>query len=255
MKNKIKFIIIVIIVFILLFLFLWFGIKRPQETLINNNLEINKTLINNEINVAPSTISAEDDKKIVQDLLSDSLKITKNENKDVSEVIFKDKEDIYIPLGKTEEALNIAIDPTIKKNLNQEYYSLFTCSKLQKDPVIGMKFELTTQANVKDAININDQAPKDLSLWEESIIYDMKNLLYPNESLKNIEPLHFYPTGYTSQNGLTYTTIRFADFVDENGERLSINYTFFNEQIFISNDRECLKKMIDLYQDEPDTTP
>ena len=77
----------------------------------------------------------------------------------------------------------------------------------------------------------------------EVYISDLSPLFFSGKSF-NKEPA-FNEIKYTTSNKANIITIRFANSVASSGKQYSIDWGSLNDQIFISNDKDCLRQELD----------
>ena len=168
--------------------------------------------------------------------------------KDFEEIIFKNKEDQSASLENFANSLKISIYPSVYKNLSQENYSVFFCSNFSNIPTKGIKLSFSPSAT-SDFYAKNTVIEKGMEDWQENLFYDTKNVFFPSDSLDKSTPPTFNSTSYMTENGMNEVQIKYGSITSKEGKELSLDYAILNEQVFISNNKECLRKALDYYQD------
>lgn len=247
MKINKKFIIISAILAIAAvstFAFIWLRsgnqiTEESQEEIFQQPPELPR----NEFSV---TNASKDGKELYQEA---RWKAQDSKNQNISETYFRDKSREFLPLNRFLGDNGLKINPEISKNLDQKTYSAFFCPLLAGEESVGLMIELVTGIDILEKVGMIDETEENLLNWEKTLFFDLKPIFYPNDTLEDSAKFQFSNANYISENGLTETVIRYANTKSIEGKNLSLDYTFFNEQIFISNNKDCLRRMIDLYQD------
>ena len=84
-----------------------------------------------------------------------------------------------------------------------------------------------------------------LKSWDQTIFPDLQKLLFPGSDIEAGAIVEFKKSSYKTKT--TQATVYFANFKDKAGNDLSIDYAYLMESIFISNNKDCLRKIIDYY--------
>jgi hypothetical protein len=146
----------------------------------------------------------------------------------------------------------IVIKPEIYKDLNQEDYSVFSCDgKNSNSAEQGLIMRFNVGETFVQAANSYNKINKNLLSWESSIFSDLSPLLFPGKKISQ-KPT-FKETKYTTENGAAQMDVRYANVKSEDGENFSVDYAVFEENIYIFNSPQCLRKALD--KNEPILEP
>ena len=178
---------------------------------------------------------------IVKEEFQNTLNTVQTKTVALEEINFKDN-DKPITFTEFSDAMDIKLDDSLDNNIDNNYYSVFFCSKSQQErPAVGLKLNFKVAKTVSETAQNYDQIESSLRNWDADIFPDLKNIFFPGSEFSSAIP-EFQTTGYYGD--YSYADIRYANFKDTAGNDLSIDYTLLSEMIFISNDKECLREMI-----------
>lgn len=232
MSNKIVKIILVASVFILIssiFFFFYSKSRKAEfistETEKQSEEEISKSLpvekkpedkyvVNNRNNSSEIKENFEEFLKEAND--------TGKENEILQWVEIKDTSGKIVNLGKFTESSGLYINLDLWNILDKNNFSLFYCSE-----GIG----ILINAELKG--EYYDNAVKFTKEWESNMVYDVRNVIFPNLNLNS--------DNLKSQN-LKFRDIsrgRTVDFRDEKGILNHLYYKIIDESIFLTNNLEC----------------
>lgn len=176
-------------------------------------------------------------------------KIEKSETSgsEMADIEFKDTKNQPLTLNQFETGADVIIKPEIYGNLSQTDFSVFTCSKqLGNAEGLGLIMRFKAGSTAAYYADLYDKMNKNLISWEDTMFNDLSPLLFPGE--KNISKPVFKSTEYETENGLEKLDIRYANVKSDSGKNLSIDYTVYAEDIYIFNNPQCLRKVLDKYE-------
>ena len=87
---------------------------------------------------------------------------------------------------------------------------------------------------------------ENLASWEGIMFSNLSSLLFPDKKISQ-KPA-FKSTKYITENGVVSIDVRYANVKSEDGADLSIDYAVFEENIYIFNNPQCLRKALDRYE-------
>jgi len=197
--------------------------------------------------VLPGTQTVEIDIQNISQSIQDNITKAETSNQEVLDTKFRDMKNQPLSLEQFKTGTGITIKAEIYNNLDQKDFSVFTCG--DEEGVSGglgliTRFKSgTTAAYYADLYRKMD---KDLADWEEIMFSDLSPLLFPDKKISQ-RPV-FKSTKYTTENGAAKIDVRYANIKSDDGENLSIDYAVFEENIYIFNNPQCLRKALDKYE-------
>ena len=189
----------------------------------------------------PSTATPEEAKQAFEEQLT----LATEKNSEFSQAVLTDKRDNVVPLGSLTEGMDIKLEKSLENNIQQNNYKVFFCSNGTNNPYIGLMFRFKESNSVDEFYDIYDSIENGLRDWDQSIFPDLQNLLFPNSVINSNAIAEFHSTVYNSEKN--YAIVKYANFKDTTGKDLSIDYTYLMESVFISNNKDCLRKVLDYY--------
>lgn len=220
--KKIKILLAAIILLILISgLFFYLTNKKNNQ----------KFSIDNEINTNAEsyTIKNQADLNEIKKIFNDFLKEIED-NKNYGRLELRDIRDNsgkIVNFEQFSDAMEIFIIYDLQKNFDKNDYSLFYCPS-KNDLEIGIIFNTRS-----DKKNIDENLKK----WEEYIIFNMQNILYPNLNLRS-EFLNSQKIEFEN-----FSNGRFAKFEDNQDKDRSLYYKSTGNSIFITNGQNCFDLM------------
>lgn len=221
-KIKILLAIVISLVFILI-LFYFFNRKNNKN--INTNIEISTNATSYKIKNQDNFTS--EIKNIFIDLLKE---IETNNNYGKLELRdIRDDSGNIVDFENFSSAMEIFIYYDLQKYFDKNDYALFYCPS-ENYQEIGIIF------NIKPKSDLNKETEY-MKKWEEYIIFNVQNVIYPNLDLKaeilNSQKIEFKD----------FSDGRFAKFKDNQGETRSMYYKITGNSIFITNSSDCFELM------------
>ncbi|MFH1559635.1 MAG: hypothetical protein ABIC19_03925 [Patescibacteria group bacterium] len=145
------------------------------------------------------------------------------------------------------------IQPQIYDNLDQLRYSTFFCYDSPQKNAIGLKLHLNLgeTTDTKEARRVFDIIQTAFQAWDQSVSKELKGVLFPDQSIDQTTPPASGKTTFTASNGFNVIDVYYVNLKSQTGQDLSIDYALLSEEIFISNDPDCLRNALNYYQDEP----
>lgn len=162
-------------------------------------------------------------------------------------LIFRTQKTNLSPLEQFKSAANIVIMPEIYSNLSQTDYSIFTCSqKTENAEGFGFITRFKSGATTAYYADLYKKMNENLASWEGIMFSNLSSLLFPDKKISQ-KPA-FKSTKYITENGVVSIDVRYANVKSEDGADLSIDYAVFEENIYIFNNPQCLRKALDRYE-------
>lgn len=181
----------------------------------------------------------------------DELKNVQQKNIQISEKIHMDQSGRIIVLDDFVEANEIKIESGVLQSSSQRDYFSFSCAETkEKIPAVGLMLQLRRDVDPKKYQQSYSEMDQFMKQWEASIFQDLSPLFFPGELFHNSP--RFVASKYTTTNGVNIVEIRYANLTADSGKQYSIDWGFLNDQIYISNNRDCLRRELDGSADEVD---
>jgi hypothetical protein len=223
-----------------LVLVLFMNAKKSSET----TQKIDSGSVQNIPTLPEMQISPSPDLNTVKKSTQDELTNVQNSGNQISEKSYKDQSGKIISLNDFAKASGFKIESNVLQNASQKDYTIFSCAKTKgEQPAIGLMLQLRRDVDPKKYQQSYPEMGKNMKNWEKSLFQDLAPLFFPGESFDK-EPA-FNETKYTTSNKANIVSIRFANLIAVSGKQYSIDWGFLNDQIFISNDKDCLRRELD----------
>lgn len=162
----------------------------------------------------------------------------------ISEKSYKTASGQLISLDDFASANGIKIKTEVVQNSSQKDYITFFCARDTKErPAIGVMFQLRRDVSADKYKELYPKMKGDMKNWEKTIFNDLAPLFFPDESF--VGESVFGEVKYTTSNKANVIQIRYANLTAVSGKQYSIDWGFLNDQVFISNDRDCLRRELD----------
>src|SRR4030042_3469319 len=166
----------------------------------------------------------------------------------ISEKSYRDKSGRIIGLSDFAKENGIKIQEAVLQNSSQKDYKIFFCAKGKNEsPASGIVLQLRRDIDPNRYRELYPKMKNDMKNWEKTIFGDLVSLFFPKESFGK-EPA-FGETKYTTSNKVNIVPIRYANLTADSGKQYSVDWGFLNDQVFISNDKDCLWRELDLNAD------
>lgn len=236
-KKIIIIIFVIVAVAVALFLFVSMKKSSQQTTEQENTVQNIPTLPEAQIAKSPNLSEI---KKSAQEEINN----TQNNSIQISEKSYKNNSGQLIGLDDFVAANEMKIETGVLQNASQKDYATFSCADGKNlRPAVGLMLQLRRDVDPKKYQQSYPDMEKNMRNWEKTIFQDFFPLFFPGESFSK-EPV-FVETKYTTSNKANIISIRFANLTAASGKQYSIDWGFLNDQIFISNDKDCLRRELD----------
>lgn len=231
----------IVILAALLVLIIFLNAKKTSKTVQTNG---NSGSTQNIPTLPEAQIAFDPDLTTIQKSMQDELANVQNAENQISEKSYKDPSGKIISLVDFVKASGFKIENGVLQNASQKDYASFSCAKAKSErPAIGLMLQLRRDVDPKKYQQLYPEMEKNMKNWEKTMFQDMLALFFPGESFGK-EPV-FSEAKYTTSNTVNNISIRFANLTAVSGKQYSIDWGFLNDQIFISNDKDCLRRELD----------
>ncbi|PIU77744.1 MAG: hypothetical protein COS72_04470 [Candidatus Moranbacteria bacterium CG06_land_8_20_14_3_00_43_56] len=239
-----KKIIIIIIAIILIVatsvLFIINKTKKSSETV----LKTNGGEAQNIPMLPGAQLAKSPDPSEIKNSVEQGLKDTQTNSSQISEKSYKNSAGQVISLSDFANANEVKIEAGVLQNSSQKDYTTFSCAKEKNEcPAIGIMLQLRRDVDPQQYQQMFSKMNGDMKKWESTIFSDLSPLFFPGESFSR-EP-KFNVSKYTTSNKVNTIQVRYANLIAASGKNFSIDWGFLNDNVFISNDRECLRRELD----------
>ena len=191
-----------------------------------------------------SQLAKSPDPSEIKNSVQQELKDTQTNASRISEKSYKNSAGQIISLDDFASANGMKFEAGALENSSQKDYRTFFCAKEKnKRPAIGIMLQLRRDVDPKQYQQMFSKMDSDMKKWESTIFSDLSPLFFPEESFSQ-EP-KFSVSKYTTSNKANIIQIHYANLVAISGKNFSIDWGFLNDNIFISNDRDCLRRELD----------
>jgi hypothetical protein len=197
----------------------------------------------------PDTKSANINPENIGQSIKENIYQLEASNQPVSEIQFKEGQNQTpsATLQQFEASTEIKISPKVYSDLSQNEYSVFSCKgEMSSASSLGLIMLFKQGVTWEYFSNLYVQMDKNLEAWEQTMFTDLSPLLFPGKKISR-KPV-FKSTKYTTENGIANMDIRYANMKSDDGANLSIDYTVFEENVYIFNNPQCLRKALDKYE-------
>lgn len=197
--------------------------------------------------VLPGSETAKVDTQNISQSVQENISKAETSNKETLDTKFQDMKNQSLPLEQFKTATNITIKPEIYDNLSQTDYSVFTCDqKTNNAEGLGFITQFKTGSTAAYYDDLYKKMDQNLANWEETMFSDIVPLLFPGKKIS--QRPSFKSAKYTTENGVVEINVRYANVKSDDGTNLSIDYAVFEENIYIFNNPQCLRKALDKYE-------
>ena len=195
----------------------------------------------------PGTKKAKVDTQNISQSIQENITKTQTSGQETLDMKFQDTKNQPLPLEQFKTGSGITIRPEVYDNLSQTDYSVFTCSQKTKNTgELGFITRFKSGSTAAYYDNLYKKMDENLASWEQTLFADLAPLLFPEKKISQ-KPV-FKSAKYTTENGVANMDIRYANVKSVDGANLSIDYTVFEENIYIFNNPQCLRKALDKYE-------
>ncbi len=160
------------------------------------------------------------------------------------EVSFKATIYSSLPLRDFINGLSIKIDSGVYSNLDQTDYRAVFCYRAPNLVDRGLIFRFRRPEQIAGYRKIYDDVGAGLKNWEGNIFFDLKNAFFPESSFTNAP--RFQEAAYALGSGVI-SEVKYASIKDQRGNNLFVGYNYQSERIYLANNLECLKRILDNY--------
>lgn len=246
-RKKIIFITAGAVVLIALALVLIVNVKRMARTPEESAGETNKNIpIFSAGELADSPDLDEIRKSVQNELINTQKNVVP-----IAEKSYQDSSGRQIRLNDFINANGLKIEAGLLQNSSQKDYASYACAKGKDErPAIGIMFQQRRDVDSAKYQRTFSEMEKDMTKWEKAIFNELGPLFFPEESFKE-EP-KFYVSSYTTSNKANIVQIHYANLTSASEKKYSIDYGFLNDNLLISNDKNCLRRMLDQNADSFD---
>lgn len=214
----------------------------------SSNENINNTLPqatgNGSNNISQQAVTPED----INRQIKSNIESAKNQKSKISEFTAKDSTGKIVLFRTFLQSSGLKIDEPVLQLSDKLEYALFNCSSDPSASEAGLIFEVNKDQDLKSYVNSVDPLTENVKKWENKIFQDLSPLFFPGESFP--QSPSFNETKFEMSNGLNSSTIRFANLKSDSGKTFSVDWSMFDGKIFISNNKECLRKLLNAHQDQ-----
>jgi len=252
-----KIIIIVGIVLIIILVIIFFVISRSskkQETQSIGASATSNSTVPPELPQLPNTKSANINPENVDQSIKENISQLEASDQATTEIKFKENQsqNQSATLQEFEASTEIKISPKVYSDLSQNEYSVFSCKgETSSASNLGLILLFKQGATWEYYSNLYVKMDENLGAWEQDMFSDLAPLLFSGKKISQ-NPV-FKSTKYTTENGIAQMDIRYANTKSDDGANLSIDYTVFEENVYIFNNPQCLRKALD--KNEPVLEP
>jgi len=236
--------IIVLLVIILAFLFFFYMTKNKSMQNVQAPVQSVPQI---SVPVLPGSETAKVDPQNATQSIQENISKAETNSQETLDTKFQDTKNQSLPLEQFKTATSITIKPEIYSNLSQTDYSVFTCNlKTENTKGLGLITRFKPGTAASHYADLYKKINKSLVNWEPIIFSDLASLLFPGKIFSQ-KPA-FKSTKYTTENGIANMDIRYANMKSDDGANFSIDYTVFEENVYIFNNPQCLRKALDKYE-------
>lgn len=241
--KKITIILIVIALAIIMLFVYYFTSKK------NSSNETLESEISKEIPLLPNREIVQVDKGTLKEKISEQVLHQENKGEGYLEMTLESQENQTITLDDFAEVENMKIDKKVHDNLSQSKYQIFSCCMEEGKCKKGIILHISEGGSGKEIVERYENIKSGLKDWEKSIIGDLREFLFAGMQIGNLSELKFSSTEFLTENGANNIEIKYVNFKEISDQGLSFNYAFFDNQIFISNDKDCIRAALNKYGD------
>ena len=252
MEKKNIFIIIAIILVVAVIVFYIIFSKNMNST--SNNIPLNQSqnssstiprLSGGELNDISQEVIAP---QYITDQIKSNIESAKNMESKISEFTVKNSSGENLSFRSFLQSSGLKMDESVLRLSDQTEYSVSNCSTDSFAPATGLIFEVNKDQDLKNYVDSVDRLTEAVKKWENKMFQDLSILFFPGESFSQIPS--FNEIRFDTSNNINSVIVRFANLKSESGKTFSVDWSMFNNQIFISNDKECLRNMLNERQDQ-----
>ena len=196
-------------------------------------------------NTKPANI----DQRNVSQSIKENISQLQASNQPASEIQFKEGQNQTpsVTLQQFEASTEMKISLEVYNDLSQSEYSVFSCKgEISSASNLGLIMLFKQGATWEYFSNLYVQMDKNLEAWERTMFTDLSPLLFPGKKISQ-KPV-FKNAKYTTENGIAEIDVRYANVKSDDGANLSIDYAVFEENVYIFNNSQCLRKALDKYE-------
>lgn len=195
------------------------------------------------LQVSQRTAGIEDMRKQI----NSNIEAAEKSNSKTSEFTAKTWDGKIMPFRNFLQSNDVKIDESVLKLSDEQEYSQFNCSLNYSAFATGLIFEVNKNQDLKSYLNSVDPLTESVEKWEKNMFQDLAPLFFPGESFS--QSPKFSENRFDTSNGINAATIRYANLKADSGKTFSIDWSMFFEQIFISNDKDCLRQQLNKHQE------
>lgn len=214
----------------------------------SSNENINNTLPqatgNGSNNISQQAVASEE----ISRQIKGNTEAAKNQKTKISEFTVKDSEGKIVLFRTFLQSSGLKIDEPVLKLSDELEYTLFNCSLDSSASATGLIFEVNKNQDLKSYVNSVDPLTENVKKWENKMFQGLSPLFFSGESFSQFPS--FNETKFDMSNGINTVIIRFANLKAESGKTFSVDWSMFDGKIFISNNKECLRNLLNKYQDQ-----
>jgi hypothetical protein len=240
-----KYTIVAIIVFLMIIAFIFFYLKTnvEQQTFSSQKTE--------GVAVPLPTQQTKDasNEDIKAGIAEEKINQSEETNKDYSEALLKEEGGQNISLKNYIDSKGVHMNSEVYGELEQSGFRNFNCCADKEKCGNGIIFTVKQDGNGRDLVGRYQRFENGLKIWEASFLKDLKNLFFENAEIDFASIPQFQSAKFVTENGANTIEIRYINFMDAEKNNLSINYAFFDNQLFISDDKNCMRSALNEYED------
>lgn len=218
--------------------------NTPPSSNENVNNTLPQTIGNGSNNISQQAVTPED----VSRQIKSNIEAAKNQKTKVSEFTVKDPDGKIVLFRSFLQSSGLKIDESVLQLSDNSEYTLFNCSSDSSVSAAGLIFEVNKDQDLKSYVNSVDPLTENVKKWESKMFQGLSPLFFPGESFP--QSPSFNETKFNMSNDINTVTIRFANLKADSGKTFSIDWSMFDGKIFISSNKDCLRKLLNKYQDQ-----
>ncbi len=230
----------IIIIASIAFLVMFLNSKKSKEAVQDKDEKMNQDIPP----LPESQIAEAPDLFQIQKNVHEEISNVQEKSAQISEKTYENTSGQVISLNDFAKANKLKIETGVLQNSSQKNYLTFSCAVgTGERPAVGIVLQLRRDVPADKYNNLYPKMESDMENWEKTIFGDLAPLFFPGESFDK-EPL-FSKVEYTTSNKVNIVEIHYANLVSVSRKQYSIDWGFLNDQIYISNNKDCLRRELD----------
>ena len=247
MKKRLIIISVIVIVVSLAVILYMLNKKNAMQK--NAPQNISEKKFSTEIPLLPGRDYIDVEQNNIKDAVEKQIENEKTKKNTFTAIGLKTKNNQPVQLNDFKKAENIQINDEVYKNISQSNFQVFLCCATGNECKKGLIFSVERAGSGGALIERYKKIGEGLQSWEKNILQDLKDYFFQKSQIDTTAASQFKSTKFITENGANKIEIRFANVKDKEGKNISIDYAFFDNQIYVSNDWACIKSALNKYQD------